>query len=111
VYFLHRKSPEKAAPDLWGIPANELNPAELPKIRASSDLAWGFWNRVQGQDLKHITMFMAFSIVNDDTASVIIPRALEAVGVDEVQPWPGTDIIVGHEGQEEAALALIGRSF
>ncbi|KAI8933188.1 hypothetical protein NX059_009826 [Plenodomus lindquistii] len=55
-------------------------------------------------------MFMTFGIVNDDTASVIIPRALEAAGVDEVQPWPGTEFVVGEGGEEkeEAALALIG---
>lgn len=56
-------------------------------------------------------MFMALGIVNDDTSTVIIPRALEAAGEDsgEAQTWPGTDIIVGKEGMEEAALALIGQ--
>lgn len=111
VYFLHRKSPEHAAEELWGLdPDTTPDSAELPKIRASSDLAWGLWNRVPGEDVKHLTMFMAFGIVNDDTASVIIPRALQAAGVDEVDKWPGTDFVVGEGGaeMEEAAMALIG---
>ena len=48
-----------------------------------------------GEDLKHIAMFMAFEVTNHETAWAIIPRALEAAGVEEVQPWPGTDIVVG----------------
>ncbi|KAH9882553.1 hypothetical protein J1614_000789 [Plenodomus biglobosus] len=114
VYFLHRKSPEHAAAELWGLdPDTTPDAAELPKIRASSDLAWGLWNRVPGEDVKHITMFMAFGIVNDDTASVIIPRALQAAGVDEVDKWPGTDFVVGEGGaeMEEATMALIGTLF
>lgn len=99
-----------AAAELWGIPEKEVNKAELPKIRASSDLAWGLWNRVPGSDLKNINMFMSFGIVNHETATVIIPRALKAAGepTGEAKPWPGTDIIAGHAGHKKAALALIG---
>ncbi|KAF2852110.1 hypothetical protein T440DRAFT_393424 [Plenodomus tracheiphilus IPT5] len=111
LFFLHRKSPEHAAAELWSdLPPN---PADLPKLRASSDLAWGLWNRVPGDDISHVTMIMALGIVNDDTASVIIPRALEAAGKTEVEKWPGTDFVVGEGGGEmqEAVEALIGMSF
>jgi hypothetical protein len=39
IYFLQRKSPDKAAQDLWHVV--EPVDAELPKLRASSDIAWG----------------------------------------------------------------------
>lgn len=55
-------------------------------------------------------MIMALNIINDETADVIIPRALKAMGKTEVETWPGTDLIVGANGgaEAEAALALIG---
>ena len=55
-------------------------------------------------------MFMAFGVVNDETANVIIPWALMAAGEasGEAKPWPGTDIIVGEEALHDAAMALIG---
>ncbi|KAL6706278.1 Mitochondrial import inner membrane translocase subunit tim8 [Coniothyrium glycines] len=108
VYFLHRKSPAKSAAELWNVPEESIRQDDLPKIQKSSDLAWAFWNRAKGGDIKHITKFMVMGVVNDEAAHVIIPRALSAVGVHDVLPWPGTDIIVGLDGQEDAAMALIG---
>ncbi|KAF1836071.1 hypothetical protein BDW02DRAFT_494450 [Decorospora gaudefroyi] len=110
LYFIHRKSPEKAAADLWDIPQPQVNADDLPKLRTSSDLAWGLWNRVPGGG--KINKIMALEIVNEDTAAVIIPRALATAKepADEVLPWPGTDVVVGSEEEDEAeaALALIG---
>jgi hypothetical protein len=108
VYFLNRQSPEKAAEKLWGIKQDQIDKAELPKLRASSDLAWGLWDRFEGGP--RIKMIMSLEIINDDTRGVIIPKALRAMGELEVRKWPGTDFTVGSsdEAQAEAALALIG---
>lgn len=83
---------------------------DLPKLRASSDVAWGFWNRQAAGNLRNVKMIMAMTINNDETQEVIIPRALRAVNDDdeEVKEWPGTDFDVGNEEHEQAAQALIG---
>ncbi|KAF2125300.1 hypothetical protein P153DRAFT_324467 [Dothidotthia symphoricarpi CBS 119687] len=110
VYFLHRRSPEEGAKILWGVEHSDI--ADLPALRASSDLTWGLWNRVASKNLQHIEMFMVLSIVNEDTVDAIIPRALEHAKekADEVKPWPGTDFVFG-EGDDEADdafYALLG---
>jgi hypothetical protein len=58
-------------------------------------------------------MIMSTTIVNVETVNVIIPRALKAMGMTKVQSWPGTDLIVGADGEAEAeaALALIDTSY
>ncbi|KAG9204157.1 hypothetical protein G6514_001795 [Epicoccum nigrum] len=88
VYFLHRVSPEKGAEMLWDNPSPD--PAALPKIRSSSDLTFGLWNRVAASDGNKIEKFVSMNIVNED-AEDIIKRALETVHLDDVQAWPGTD--------------------
>lgn len=101
VYFLHRRSPEKAAEMLWDEPSPD--PAALPKLRSSSDLAFGLWNRVHASDSQKIEKFMSVNIVNED-AEEIIKRALETADVDEVQSWPGTDF----DMTADAGKALLG---
>jgi hypothetical protein len=58
-------------------------------------------------------MIMSLEIVNTETATVIVPRALRVKGLTEVQRWPGTDFVVGSDDEAEAgaALALIGKLF
>jgi hypothetical protein len=58
-------------------------------------------------------MIMSLEIVNTETATVIVPRALRVKGLTEVQRWPGTDFVVGSDDKAEAevALALIGKPF
>lgn len=85
---------------------------DLPKLRASSDFAWGFWNRRAAGNLQNLKMIMAMTINNDEMQEVIIPRVLRAVDSDddgEVKEWPGTDFEVGNNEHEEAAQALIGK--
>ena len=76
LYFINRKSPEKATADLWGLADDEVDPDELPKLCSSSDMAWGLWNRVPGE--QKINMIFSCEIVNEDTQDIIIPRALAA---------------------------------
>jgi len=104
-------SPEQGAADLWNLRPEQVDKADLPKIRSSSDLAWALWNRVPGEP--KIKMIMALQIVNTQTAETIIAKAFEAVGEMELKRWPGTEIVVGsdNEAEAEAALALIGTSF
>tara|TARA_R110002003_G_scaffold534_23_gene20366 strand:+ start:649 stop:924 length:276 start_codon:yes stop_codon:yes gene_type:complete len=85
--------------------------ADLPKLRASSDIAWGLWNRKAAANLENLKMIMAMTITNDETQEVIVPRALKAVDedLDEVQEWPGTDFDPRNPAHGEAAQALIGR--
>lgn len=101
MFFLHRRSPEKAAELLW----DDLSPdpAALPKLRSSSDLAFGLWNRVFAPNGQGVEKILSVNIVNED-AEEIIRRALEILGVDEVQSWPGTDFdMTGDSGK-----ALLG---
>jgi hypothetical protein len=104
VYFLHRLSPEKSAEILWNNPS--LDPAALPKIRSSSDLVFGMWNRVAAPNGNKIEKFISMNVINED-AEEIINRALETVHVDDVQPWPGTDF----DMMDDAGKALLGESF
>ncbi|KAF9699865.1 hypothetical protein EKO04_002094 [Ascochyta lentis] len=101
VYFLHRRSPERGAEILWNVPSPDLS--ALPKLRSSSDLAFGMWNRVPSLNGQKIVKFMSVNIVNED-AEEIIKHALQMVDVDEVQPWPGTDF----DMTGDAGKALLG---
>lgn len=44
-----------------------------------------------------------FSIINDDTADIIIPRALRAMGVvdEELLSWPGTELEYDNDDDED----------
>lgn len=111
MYVLDVYSPEFAALDNWDV--KQVNKNELPKLRALSDLLWVMWENTARQALMgNIKHFMVFFISNDETAPVIISRALKAVGVADGQPKvvPGMDVIVGGDrpGEHEAAEALIG---
>jgi hypothetical protein len=48
-------------------------------------------------------MFMSINVVNED-AEEVIRRTLENLDVDEVQPWPGTDLDIS----SDAGKALLG---
>jgi hypothetical protein len=96
VYFLNLRSAQKAAQMHWGID----NPPsdQLPALRSTSDIAWGFYNRANWGRLPNIRAFMSMMIVNTDTLR-IIKRVLamyndslpaEMQRINGVQPWPGT---------------------
>lgn len=105
VYFLHRRSPEKGAELLWELSGDtKPDSAALPKLRSSSDLAFGLWNRVPALNGQKIEKFMSVNIVNED-AEEIIKRALAEVDADEVQGWPGIDFDMKTDGGK----ALLGK--
>lgn len=71
--FLHRRSPEVSAAELWNIPQTQIKPDDMPQIRKSSDIAWGVWNRVSGNDKNDIKKIMVFGVVNKVTKDVMTP--------------------------------------
>lgn len=109
VFFLNVRSAQYAAKMYWGV---DFAPGDqLPALRSSSDIAWGFWNRVSRGRLNNIRAFMSTMVVNADTVH-IIDQGLKMRNADlpfdqqihGVQPWPGTTFSVDYvEGQ-----ALLG---
>lgn len=109
VFFLNRRSAREAVKMYWGYAATN---EQLPALRSSSDIAWGFWNRGNWGKLGEVRAFMSLMVVNTDTLR-IIHRVLEMGqaglkegrrGIEGVRPWPGTTFGVDDiEGQ-----ALLG---
>jgi hypothetical protein len=67
IYFSSRTSPENGAKNLWQV--DTVNPEDLPALRSSSDIAWGFWNRLQG--LTAVKYFMSMTVVNGETRKMM----------------------------------------
>ncbi|KAI4949425.1 hypothetical protein J4E91_005164 [Alternaria rosae] len=99
--FISRSSPFETAKMLWKyIPQT----SELPELRASSDFAWGLWNKIRGKDdLGDIRKIFSLYISNKETQS-IIDRALAKQDIKEPKKWPGTEI----DPKSEGGLAIIG---
>ncbi|KAJ8106913.1 hypothetical protein OPT61_g9226 [Boeremia exigua] len=116
VYFIHRQSPEDAALENWGY---EPDKDELPKLRSSSDISWGMWNRVAAGS-QNLRYFMSLSVVNP-ISSYIMQRTLEDnIDIVNFPGWPGKDFefftkdsptglgkVIDVE-KSENALALLG---
>ncbi|EUC42083.1 hypothetical protein COCMIDRAFT_104432 [Bipolaris oryzae ATCC 44560] len=104
IFLIDRSSPETQARNLWNIaPQIPIPRDEMPALRSSSDIGWGFWNRVSGHNLGGINAFFSFEVVNEDTGR-IIEMAMEKSGHDEVPPWPG----VRFDSGTEEYRALLG---
>jgi hypothetical protein len=113
VYFFNRESPEFSAGQHWK--DKRPIPDDLPKLRSSSDLVWGLWNRAAfpRHDIKNIKYFMVINAANTVTKTIIVPRALKFRGLasDETKRWPGSSFRIDAEGEEgQHALALLGKS-
>jgi len=79
--------------------------SELPELRASSDFAWGLWNKIRGQDnLGDIRKIFSLYIANKETQS-IIDKAIAKQSIKELKKWPGTEI----DPKSEEGLAIIGK--
>ncbi|EDU42578.1 hypothetical protein PtrSN002B_005289 [Pyrenophora tritici-repentis] len=102
IYFIERKSPANAAMRSWGVPS--VRPDQLPKLRASSDIAWGIWRR-RSDNLANINYFFSISVVNTDS-SMIIARAAQDLGYNHIPEWPGLSFQPG-DG-DRAFTALLG---
>ncbi|KAF1923546.1 uncharacterized protein M421DRAFT_425767 [Didymella exigua CBS 183.55] len=85
-YFLD--SPVYAASTLWHNNRKPADPAKLPKLRAFSDVLWGYWNR-DNPDVKNIKYFLMMGISNDQTNAIIatcLHNKKEAL-----KEWPGVE--------------------
>lgn len=102
VVLMNVISAARSAESYWGKkPLTE----ELPKIRSTSDIAWGLWNRVAPENLKEIKYLMVTLIMNRDTCDLI--RAAYATlnsPQSETKVWPGTDFNMDTPGGQ----ALLG---
>jgi hypothetical protein len=89
---------------LWRIRKEDPVPSDtLPALRATSDIAWGFWNRVSHDRLANIHGFVAMFITNDETRR-IIDRVLREHELDNVPVWPGLDFNIN----SPQYMALLG---
>lgn len=115
IFFLDVESAAKAAEVNWKpqVPAAE----ELPKLKAISDISWGFWNRAwmkrptNERKLGDINYFIVHNIVNEET-EVLISKAMELHLGDDGSPtrftvlpkWPGLDFYTA----DKTGKALLG---
>lgn len=94
----------------WGVD----NPArsELPALRASSDIVWGFHSRVNWGRFGNVRAFLSTMITNTETEDIIeqiledynaeLPEGREEI--DAVPPWPGMTF----DTDDVAGQALLG---
>lgn len=107
VMMIDARSPASGATALWGRPPLT---AELPHIRSTSDIAWGFWNRATTGtattgNIKNIKYFFVCLIVNPETID-LIRMAHEKLTPPRSAPgiWPGSEFSM----ESEQGLALLG---
>jgi hypothetical protein len=111
ITFIDVQGSKSEAMRLWG--TNDINSAELPALRALSDITWGLWTRdclSQGTSLAGIKKVLSVNIINDDTeaivdealAKVVMPPGQERP--EEIPPWPG----ITFDTSSEAGVAILG---
>jgi hypothetical protein len=112
---MNRLSPRSAASENWGVPLQNIQPAFLPDLSASSDHAWAFWSRAHpgGVGLADINKIFMCMVTNDVTLSLIAealrtyplpPGMTEEQRPRGVEKWPGTTF----EMHYDAAQVLLG---
>jgi len=85
----------------------------LPDLRASSDYAWGFWNRAKnGANLADIRFIFSCMITNEITVA-LIHEAFRTYAFppgeqrpDGIQQWPGTTFEMH---KPDAAQVILGK--
>lgn len=109
--MLDRSSAAEAARWLW---ERKAASNELPKLRSTSDIAFGFWNRIaSAENRRNIKYIMSCEILNEHTEETM-KAALDKIGAEDLesQVWPGADFSFAfgeNKADEiEAALALLG---
>lgn len=111
LFFIARKSPTRGAAELWNIPNPLL--ADLPAIRAQSDIAWGFWNRVmKGKNLGNIRAFWCIGVVSQQT-NAIINQAHATFDRGDGRGVPGRTLVfpgVNFPIESVEAQAILGKN-
>ncbi|KAF1937969.1 hypothetical protein EJ02DRAFT_411304 [Clathrospora elynae] len=101
IFGFFLESPQASARALWYGGSKEPDPADLPQLRAFSDVLWGYWSR-DNADVKNIRYLLMVGICNDMT-NQLIDECLCRKNA-ELREWPGTDF----EADTEEGHALIG---
>ena len=86
--MLDRSSAAEAARDMW---QRKPRPEELPKLRSTSDIAFGFWNRVATAATRsNVKYIMSCFILNAHTEETM-RAALDKINARnlDTQVWPG----------------------
>ncbi|KAI8934288.1 hypothetical protein NX059_009028 [Plenodomus lindquistii] len=107
VALMNVRAPSYAAGVEWG---HKPTTAELPQIRAISDLAWGMWNRAGPSDKKDIKYFMVTQILNPTTRE-LITAAYKTLDTAQNQDklWPGVEFSMESEGGQALLGSPVGR--
>ena len=87
IYGFFLDSPFYAASNTWFAGRKPADPAKLPKLRAFSDVLWGYWNR-NNANVEDVKYFFMLGISNDRT-NQLIASCLESKG-KVLSEWPGT---------------------
>ena len=103
VYFLALTSPLTAARKLW---EEEPEIDQLPTLRASSDFAWGAWNKVMDANSVGVIKKIFNMYITNEATKAVIAEAAKREGGGPVRAWPGVDF-----DASEGGLALLGRAF
>ncbi|CBX92211.1 hypothetical protein IAQ61_000390 [Plenodomus lingam] len=101
IALMNVRAPSYSAGVEWG---RKPTTAELPHLRAISDIAWGMWNRA-GPSNKDVKYLIVTQILNPTTRE-LIARAYKTLdppqGQDKV--WPGVEFSM----ETEAGQAMLG---
>ncbi|KAF2848992.1 hypothetical protein T440DRAFT_143734 [Plenodomus tracheiphilus IPT5] len=107
VALMNVRAPSFCATIEWG---HKPTTSELPQIRATSDLAWGMWNRAGPSDKKDIKYLIVTQILNPTTRELIASayRTLNPPqGQDKV--WPGVEFSMETDGGQAIMGSPVGR--
>lgn len=109
IYFIARFGPKSR---YYMMHSSDIARNKQPALQASSDLAWGMWNRVTTtESIRNIKKFLSKDVVNLQT-EYIINRILSRMGKHEADIWPGIefryDLDAEEEEELEDAYALLG---
>ncbi|KAJ4335147.1 hypothetical protein N0V87_006301 [Didymella glomerata] len=101
LYSCFLDSPVYAAAFLWNNNRRPADPAKLPKLRAFSDVLWGYWSKAN-PDNKNVRYLFMMGISNDQT-NTLIATCLHNKE-ETLKEWPGIEF---HTKSDEGH-ALLG---
>lgn len=101
LYGFFLDSPVHAAASLWHANRKPADRAKLPKLRAFSDMLWGYWNK-DNPDVRNVRFFFMMGISNDQTNALIATCLRNKK--ETLREWPG----VGFDAESDEGRALLG---
>lgn len=101
VFCYYLNSPKVAASATWYGNKKDPDPALLPRLRALSDVLWGYWNR-DNPNITNIRYFFMLGISNELT-NQIIASCLKKVKKNLAE-WPGATFMTN----TDEGVALLG---